>query len=206
MLAEESFYDPRRMATGSSRKRASVLAAIAASLSLVAVAACGDDHVGGIDAGSRTTTARDSGTDGPGSAVQAACNSSCAATSGSCSLPPVTAQDCAALCGLGYALAPACATTYEAYVHCAGASPLLQCDGNSITGEVGVSACLNELGDYLTCAISDINTCLELPLNDAACTRTNTGPHARACIGTQVGCTLLTGTFQAGRIGVFCCP
>jgi hypothetical protein len=102
-------------------------------------------------------------------------------------------------------LAPACAATYEDYVHCTGASPLLQCNGNNLTVEVG-APCLDELGNYLGCALGHIDACFELPLDDPACAQAKMGPHARACIGNQVGCTLLTGTVQAGGLGVFCCP
>jgi len=165
---------------------ASVLASLVLA-ALVALPACGSDH------------------DDPASAVQAACNSSCAASSGSCNLA-ITAQDCETLCGLGYTLAPACASTYEDYVHCAGSAPLVACNAASVTVDVGGVACLNQLGDYLTCAVGHINACFELPLDDAACTQANMAPHARACIGNQVGCALLTGTVQAGGLGVFCCP
>ncbi len=174
------------MSIASLRKRVPALAAIIVAASVIALAACGDD-------------------DDPGSAVKQACDSSCGVTAGSCNLG-VTAQDCAALCGLGYTLAPACASTYEAYVHCAGASPLLECNGSSVTVDLNAPACLDQLGSYLNCAVGHINACFELPLDDGACTQANMGPHARACIGTQVGCTLLTGTVQAGGLGIFCCP
>lgn len=172
------------MSIAFSRKRALILVVLA-TWGIAALPGCGSD-------------------DDPGTAVQAACNSSCQASAGSCNLA-ITANECAALCGLGYTLAPACAATYEDYVHCAGATPLLECKGSTVTVDVG-APCLNELGNYLTCAVGHISACFELPLDDAACTQANMGPHARACIGNQVGCTLLTGTVQAGGIGVFCCP
>jgi hypothetical protein len=174
------------MLIASPRKLAPVVATIAA-LAFSGLLGCGSDRE-----------------DDPATAVQAACNSSCQASAGSCNLA-ITANECASLCGLGYTLAPACATTYQDYVHCAGASPLLECTGSSITVDVG-APCLDKLGNYLSCAVGHISACFELPLDDAACTQAKMGPHARACIGTQVGCTLLTGTVQAGGIGVFCCP
>lgn len=173
------------MATASARQRASLVGFVAISLCLTVLAACGDD-------------------DDPQAAVHAACNASCTSTAGSCNVA-ATESGCETLCDLGYNLAPACAGTYEAYVHCAGASPLLECHGNQVSVDVGGPACLDELGNYLTCAVGHINACFELPLDDAACVQANMGQHARACIGTPANCTLLTGTVQAGGVGVFCC-
>ena len=157
---------------------------IAAAFAL-AVGACGDDD--------------------PRAAVEAACNSSCNTTAGQCNLPAVTVADCATLCDLGYVLAPACGGPYQAYVSCAGTQPLLACNGNSVTVDVGVP-CLNELANYLTCAVTTIKVCVNLPLSDGACVQANLGNHAQACVGAPAGCSLLDGTAQAGGIGVFCCP
>ncbi|HEX3595586.1 MAG TPA: hypothetical protein VHU80_10800 [Polyangiaceae bacterium] len=162
---------------------------------LSALQACGDDH------------------EDAGSAVAAACNSSCNATAGKCQLPVVTAQACATLCDLGYSVAPACAGRYQTYVNCTGASPLIACTGNTVAVNVSVPPCLNELGDYLTCAAGNIQLCIDLPLDDGACTQASMPPHARACVGSQAGCQLLTGIEAAvngstsgGGVGVVCCP
>jgi hypothetical protein len=144
------------------------------------------------------------GDDDPGAGVAAACNSSCSKTAGQCNLPTITATDCSSLCDLGYVLAPACGGPYQAYVACAGAQPLVACNGNAVTVEVGVP-CLNELASYLSCAATSIKVCVNLPLSDGACVQAKLGNHAQACVGAPAGCSLLDGTAQAGGIGVFCC-
>jgi hypothetical protein len=151
-----------------------------------AVSACGDD-------------------DDPGSAVAAACSSSCNNTAGHCNLPAVTAADCASLCDLGYVLSPSCAGPYQAYVACAGEQPLLSCNGNSVTVQVGVP-CLDKLSSYLACAVTSLKVCVNLPLSDGACVQAKLGNYAQACVGAPAGCSLLDGTAQGGGIGVFCCP
>ncbi|HEX4340502.1 MAG TPA: hypothetical protein VH062_31555 [Polyangiaceae bacterium] len=181
-----------------SRGRAQALGSLFVTALVFVLQACGDDH------------------ENPGSAVAAACGSSCNATAGQCNLPVVTAQNCAVLCDLGYSVAPACADHYRAYVDCAGASPLIACSGSSVSVDVSIPPCLDELGSYLSCAATNIQLCLDLPLDDGACVQAKMGPHARACVGTATGCTLLTGavvanTTQAGPsggtgAGVFCCP
>jgi hypothetical protein len=158
-----------------------------AAIFALAAGACGDDD-----------------DDNPGRAVAAACSDSCNKTSGHCNLPAAVAANCATACDLGYVLAPACGGPYQAYVACAGTQPLLSCNGNSVTVDVGVP-CLNELTSYLTCAVTTIKVCVDLPLSDAACVQAKLGDHARACVGAPAGCGLLDGTAQAGGIGVFCC-
>ena len=164
---------------------------LAATFAL-AVGACGDDN------------------DNPGAAVAAACDDSCTKTAGQCNLPAVTKANCATACDFGYLLAPACAGPYQAYVGCAGRQPLLSCNGNAVTVDVDVP-CVNELTSYLTCAVTSIKVCVDLPLNDASCVQANLGNHARACVGTPDGCSVLTGavvsagTAQAGGVGIFCC-
>ena len=161
-----------------------VQACLAAAFAL-AVGACGDD-------------------DNPGSAVAAACSSSCHTTAGQCNLPAINETDCARWCSLGYVLSPACAGPYQAYVACAGEQPLLTCNGNSVTVQVGVP-CLDKLSSYLACAATSLKVCVNLPLSDAACVQANIGNHAQACVGAPAGCALLDGTAQAGGVGVFCC-
>ena len=187
VIGRETFYDAWRM-SGTFPRVVRLLGALAALAALPSIHGCGDDH------------------EDPAASVRAACNDSCSRTAGSCNLPGVTVQDCAILCDLGYNLAPACASTYQSYVACAKAAPLLACSGTSVSVDVAAPACLNQLGQYLTCAVGNIQACFELPLDDGACTQQNMGPHARACVGTPPNCTLLTGTVQAGGVGVFCCP
>jgi hypothetical protein len=158
---------------------------LAATFAL-AVGACGDDD------------------DDPGAAVAAACSSSCNTTAGQCNLPAVTASNCATVCDLGYVLAPACGGPYQAYVACAGTQPLLACNGSSVTVQVRVP-CLNELTNYLACAVTSIKVCVDLPLSDGACVQAKLGNQAQACVGAPAGCSLLDGTLQAGGAGVFCC-
>jgi hypothetical protein len=160
--------------------------ALVAALALTA-AACGDDH------------------EDTGSAVNAACTSSCQKSSGQCGVVNV-APGCATLCDLGYALVPACGSVYQNYVTCAGNAPVLSCNGNSVTVSVMVP-CLNELGAYLNCAVDQALTgCVDLPLVNGACVDQKLGNAAKACLGAPVGCSLLTGTVQAGGLGLFCCP
>ena len=187
VLGLKPFYDPDQMSTRILGKSARRLAqfGLAATFAL-AVGACGDDD------------------DDPGAAVRAACDDSCTKTDGQCNLPVGAKANCATACDFGYLLAPTCGGPYQAYVACAGEQPLLSCNGNSVTVDVGVP-CVNELTNYLTCAVTSIKVCVDLPLSDGACVQAKLGNHAHACVGPPDGCSLLDGTAQAGGIGVFCC-
>jgi hypothetical protein len=121
-------------------------------------------------------------------------------------LPAVTAADCSLLCKLGYSLAPSCAATYQDYVSCAGAQPIVSCNGNTVSVNVSVPPCLDRLGNYIGCAVTQIKACVQLPLDDGACQQAKLGNVAQACIGAPAGCSLLDGTAQGGGLGVFCCP
>jgi hypothetical protein len=181
MSLVEGFFVARH--TASTLGRIAVLAMVA-----LVVEACGDDH------------------EDTGSAVAAACSSSCNATSGRCNVGNL-APGCSALCDLGYSLVPACGAAYQNYVNCAGASPIVSCNGNAVTVAVTVPPCLDQLGSYLDCAVKQTLTgCVELPLENGACVDAKLGNRATACIGAPTGCSLLTGTVQAGGLGVYCCP
>ena len=160
-----------------------------ASVLTLALEACGDDN------------------DDPGSQVNAACTASCNATAGKCNLPAVVASDCALLCDAGYTVAPACASTYQDYVTCAGQNPLVACNGSAVTVQVNVP-CLDKLTNYIGCEVTHIQACLDLPLDNGSCVDAKLGNTARACVGAPLGCQLLTGV-QAGAqagVGVYCCP
>lgn len=184
----ETFYDARLMSKIRIAKLTPVIGGLLVAATVFVLPACGSDH------------------EDPGAGVAAACNSSCNATSAHCNLS-ITEPACANLCGLGYTIAPACAATYQGYVECTGASPLVACNGSSVTVNVSVP-CLDQLGNYLTCAVGNIGACFDVPLDNAACTQAKLGPNARACLGQPpAGCTLLAGV-QAGTqtsAGVFCC-
>ncbi len=165
------------------------LAGIASVLPiLVALAGCGNDDNGNVAA-----------------AEQSSCNGSCSAAVTMCPTSASLVSACSTLCQIGYDISPACAGQYAAYLQCAEASPVVQCTSSSVTVTVEVPPCLNQLGDYITCAAGHIAACLDLPLADGACTDAKLGTTAKACVGTTAGCSLLDGTAQAGGFGIFCC-
>jgi hypothetical protein len=194
VLRGESVYEPGIMSAEKlgpfTRHTASTLArlALAAALALAAEA-CGDDH------------------EDTGSAVRAACNSSCQKTSGQCNLINL-APGCTELCDLGYSLAPACGAAYQNYVACAGDMPTLSCTGNTVS--VSVLPCTDQLGAYLNCAVNQVLTgvCVNLPFENSACAAQNLPNRATACVGAPPNCTVLTGIAVqgGGGLGVFCCP
>jgi hypothetical protein len=68
-----------------------------------------------------------------------------------------------------------------------------------------VPPCLNELQNYVGCAVSHLQLCLRLPLEDGACTDAKLGNVAEACAGAPpAGCQVLAGVAQTA--GIFCCP
>lgn len=194
VLLRESVYEAGIMSAAelgpSARHTASTLARFALAVSLALSAeACGDDH------------------DDTGSAVAAACSSSCQKTSGQCGLVNL-APSCAALCDIGYTLTPACGPSYQSYVACAGDNPVLSCTGNTVSVSVELP-CPDQLRAYLDCAVNHVlsgSVCVDLPIENQACVDQKLGNRATACVGGPPGCSLLTGTAQAGGLGIFCCP
>lgn len=141
-----------------------------------------------------------------GTSVADACNGACGDIATGCALPATSAGDCSFACVLTGSLAPACAAEYGAVLDCARARPLLACDGASISVTLS-GECLDPLASYLTCgARTAVPTCVELPLETAACTD-RTRPRAMACVGQEPACVLQAGAVVNDQgVGVYCCP
>lgn len=144
--------------------------------------------------------------------VADACNGACGDIATGCALPATSAGDCSFACVLTGSLAPACAAEYGAVLDCARAQPLLACDGQAISVTLS-GECLDPLADYLVCAAvtaaTAVPTCVELPLETAACADVDRGrPRAMACVtGPAAGCMLQAGAVVNDRgVGVYCCP
>lgn len=139
--------------------------------------------------------------------IAAACKDACGSVAPGCGLE-TPMESCRAACELGGSLSSGCAREYEGYLSCAAdQTPLVSCDGDSVTISASVSVCVSPLTSYLGCAATAASpACLDAPEQNADCEAEGLGTRATVCAGEPAGCNLLEGSLRAEGAGLFCCP